>query len=896
MFRKVFLLLIFSILGGSVLLQAQDAIQNGIPVYEKTPPGEFFREWLVCGPFPNPLPSGVTGYRHDSTSLGFYRDYLKDFGGEEKIVPREGMQVRRPDGRIVTWRRVRSYFPEIVLDPIMNPPDSSVAYAVAIVRVPDERDVMAKISSNDGIRAWLNGELILDHNTPGTDTPDRDFVPVHLKAGDNLFLLKISEGFGRWGFTFRLADIEEAQNEILQQLPYLIRPTITKIPEGWSIFAGRKYRVELLPEEKPCTLTVFAPDNHTPEVTIHTLLGSAVFLSKTDPRLTPGGHLATCRIFLEDGRVAEETAWLTDPEPESIQTIWEAFRTVPDADSTYFEGWAHRQIQDCLISQLKTELREGNVPAFRRDRLADVVRRYRNWEARIQTDSCLYDHLFPPIKQIERKSGVPFTWEGAIALKDFSGGSCQADVDRLTETLSGKWGTHLEKMENSVGEKRLILATRKQAANLAMEGIAVPQTFANSEAYQIQISANRIVLVAASDQGLHDGLVTLWQLADRWASLPPAVLSDWAAFPLRTGYIYTRGPLDEKAKAHLLQFVNLKYNQLVLPSFNYYHLDDPEERARVQAYYAFLRKFHMEPVPYVPLPGSDDWNEGVFLQDEPLIVQKGVARMAVKHLLNLPDSHPVLASARAGQENRVVFEEGKDYQIVRTDPPMFRLLPQSGLADGDTIFFTGDIFDPREDRYHKPCPSEPMTYKKHAEAVQDVIQLLHPHTIHIGHDEVGLVTSDSRCLNRGEPGYRLFAEQLNKAYQAIHDIDPTIVVRLWADSVNPYHNAVVRHLEHTADFLTRNLVMDHWFYDVNTPGELDLMHRGTAFFLEKGFRVVVCPWEHLTNHQEWERVLTRYGMYNPNVLGVLHTEWSGKDWGKAATAMIGWCGKTWLTE
>lgn len=894
--RKISRILLAAVFFGVFPLHAQDAYKDGIPVYEKTPPGDFFREWLVCGPFPNPLLPGITQYRHDSTSLGFYRDYLKDFGGETGIQPHEGLQIPRPDGRIVTWRRIRSYFPEVILDSYMNPPDSSVAYAAAIVRVPDERDVMAKISSNDGIRIWLNGEMILDHNTPGTDIPDRDFVPVQLKTGDNLFLLKISEGFGRWGFTFRLSTIESAQKEILEQLPYLIRPTIEKIPEGWSIFAGQKYRVELLPEEKPCTLTVLAPDGHTPEITFKAILGSSVFLSKNDPRLTPGGHLVNCRIFLENGQAVSENAWLFNREPETIQAIWKDFKSVSPSDSATFEGWAHKSIRDCFRSQIGEEIKNGHVPAFHRYRLSDVVHRYRKWETRMKAEPCLYKHIFPLPKQIIPQKGQPFKLAETLSLFDLTKGACQADVSRLSESLLSNWNVSVSPAETDSSDPVFILGTLKQARELQANGVSLPQTFRNAEAYFLQISDSRIALVGASDQGLHNGLITLKQLFDRRNTLPPVEINDWPAFPVRSAYIYTHGNLNDSTRARLFQFIDLKYNQLVLPTFDYFHLENPQEKERVQAYFNFLRRFHIEPVPYIALPGSEDWNEAVYLRDEPLVFKGDSARFAVKHLLKLPDSRPFLASARTGVVGRRIFQNGKDYEILFTDPPVFHRLPGSQIVNGDTVFFTGDIYDPREARYHKPCPSEPLVYSSHADAVQATVNLLHPKTIHIGHDEVGLVDSDSRCRKRNLPGYQLIADQLNHAFRNIKEADPNIDVQLWADSIDPYHNAAGIHLEKTADFLTRKLIVDHWFYDVNGPRDLDLLHKGAAFFLERGFRVLVCPWEHLTNHQEWERVLNRYGMYNPNMLGVLHTEWSGKDWGKVPTAMIGWCGKTWLTK
>ncbi|MCX6226413.1 MAG: hypothetical protein NTV01_16970 [Bacteroidia bacterium] len=58
---------------------------RNIPVYLDPEPGVFFRDWLLCGPFPNPLPVGIHEYRFDSTSLGHYRDYLTQYGGEGSI-------------------------------------------------------------------------------------------------------------------------------------------------------------------------------------------------------------------------------------------------------------------------------------------------------------------------------------------------------------------------------------------------------------------------------------------------------------------------------------------------------------------------------------------------------------------------------------------------------------------------------------------------------------------------------------------------------------------------------------------------------------------------------------------------------------------------------------------
>ncbi len=58
----------------SLALQAY-AKRTQIPTHPLTP-GTWIREWIVCGPFPNPLPPGLHDYAHDRTCIGFYTDYL----------------------------------------------------------------------------------------------------------------------------------------------------------------------------------------------------------------------------------------------------------------------------------------------------------------------------------------------------------------------------------------------------------------------------------------------------------------------------------------------------------------------------------------------------------------------------------------------------------------------------------------------------------------------------------------------------------------------------------------------------------------------------------------------------------------------------------------------------
>jgi hypothetical protein len=57
------------------------------------------------------------------------------------------------------------------------------------------------IGSDDGIQVWLNGKKVHDKNVKRALKAAEDKVPVELKAGKNLLLLKLDQGDGDGGLT-----------------------------------------------------------------------------------------------------------------------------------------------------------------------------------------------------------------------------------------------------------------------------------------------------------------------------------------------------------------------------------------------------------------------------------------------------------------------------------------------------------------------------------------------------------------------------------------------------------------------------------------------------------------------------------------------------------------------
>ncbi len=189
------------------LLSAQNPIQEF--TYDK-----WITDWLLCGPFPNPLAKGVTEYRHDRTTLGYYIDYLQPIGGENKAQPKDGLTFISKDGKQYNWEKYHSAHNYIDLFSIYEKNQGVVAYAATYILAKRHTDVVLSIGSNDGVKIWLNGNVVWDNHLPRMAVKDDDLIRVKLKKGKNTLLLKIDQGSGNWGFYVRFLNLKKEQERV----------------------------------------------------------------------------------------------------------------------------------------------------------------------------------------------------------------------------------------------------------------------------------------------------------------------------------------------------------------------------------------------------------------------------------------------------------------------------------------------------------------------------------------------------------------------------------------------------------------------------------------------------------------------------------------------------------
>jgi uncharacterized protein (DUF362 family) len=105
-------------------------------------------------------------------------------------------------------------------------PADAVAYAFTYVSSPCPQSGSLWVGADDGVRVWLNGELVLDDPSTGSYRLVEDQVPVSLRQGTNSLLVKVRNESGDYAFSLALVDED---GDTLPGVFYLTEPPATAI-------------------------------------------------------------------------------------------------------------------------------------------------------------------------------------------------------------------------------------------------------------------------------------------------------------------------------------------------------------------------------------------------------------------------------------------------------------------------------------------------------------------------------------------------------------------------------------------------------------------------------------------------------------------------------------------
>ena len=82
--------------------------------------------------------------------------------------------------------------------------DNCAAYLRTNIRSPEEQDVLLELGSDDGLKVWLNGEVIHEANVLRSGAAGEDKVETRLKQGWNALMLKVTNNGGGMGANARV--------------------------------------------------------------------------------------------------------------------------------------------------------------------------------------------------------------------------------------------------------------------------------------------------------------------------------------------------------------------------------------------------------------------------------------------------------------------------------------------------------------------------------------------------------------------------------------------------------------------------------------------------------------------------------------------------------------------
>jgi len=180
------------------LTVSYDGADLSAVTYDELIPGQFMRKWLVLGPMPNQVPQQIDLSFEEGQKFAFETDSLDPVNFSPKVT------IGSQD---YEWALVESSYKTIDLNRLdTDHGNYKTAYLWAQVEMPEEKTVPLGIGSDDGVKVWLNGNLVHENFLSRVTIFDNDQVQVPFKKGTNHLVLKVQNFRGPWSFCCRLLD------------------------------------------------------------------------------------------------------------------------------------------------------------------------------------------------------------------------------------------------------------------------------------------------------------------------------------------------------------------------------------------------------------------------------------------------------------------------------------------------------------------------------------------------------------------------------------------------------------------------------------------------------------------------------------------------------------------
>jgi alpha-galactosidase len=170
------------------------------------------RDWHVLGAFKSPEPGKVTLAMKTPVEADFARrrDGSVDLAATYavgKVAAAAAAETGTSTAPRLAWKKAsagkRGY---VDLDHCIGREEWACAYAYAEIASPQARAAVLRCGSDDGIKIWLNGRVVHEHEIGRGYSPNADSAAIELEAGVNRVLVKIDNYIAGWGFGVAISE------------------------------------------------------------------------------------------------------------------------------------------------------------------------------------------------------------------------------------------------------------------------------------------------------------------------------------------------------------------------------------------------------------------------------------------------------------------------------------------------------------------------------------------------------------------------------------------------------------------------------------------------------------------------------------------------------------------
>ena len=181
-----------------IITLSRDGADPSAVTYDGLEPGEFMKKWLVLGPLPYPVQDDIYFATEQGQKVAFDTEILDIVNFTPKVTI---------DDADYEWAILEAEYNTIDLTQLSETENVfNIVYVLAQIEMPEDKQAVLGIGSDDGVKVWLNGELVHENWAIRGVGIDNDRVAVNFKEGMNQLVLKIQNTGGPWGFCCRLLD------------------------------------------------------------------------------------------------------------------------------------------------------------------------------------------------------------------------------------------------------------------------------------------------------------------------------------------------------------------------------------------------------------------------------------------------------------------------------------------------------------------------------------------------------------------------------------------------------------------------------------------------------------------------------------------------------------------